>query len=101
MLHVRQETGSKHFNQIKLPAVGFGASRTQGAVAVETCLVALRTGYRMIDTAHAYNNEEEVAQAVMQSGVSRSKVSTHAEAEIAAVVLLRSHMLGRPDHQKI
>lgn len=41
------------------------------AVAVET---ALRSGYRHIDTAHAYGNEKEVGQGIRASGIPRSDI---------------------------
>ncbi|MCA1222978.1 aldo/keto reductase [Streptomyces sp. 8L] len=61
-------------NQVTLPAIGYGVFQTppeQTATAVET---ALKTGYRHIDTAAAYNNERGVGEGVRRSGLDRDEV---------------------------
>ena len=61
-------------NGVTLPALGFGVFQSppeETAAAVET---ALRTGYRHIDTAAAYQNEREVGEGVRRSGLDRSEV---------------------------
>ncbi|CAH0039427.1 unnamed protein product [Clonostachys rhizophaga] len=58
----------------KIPAVGLGTWQSKPnevAVAVET---ALRSGYRHVDTAHAYGNEKEVGQGIRASGIPRSDI---------------------------
>ncbi|MBN8470145.1 aldo/keto reductase [Corallococcus exiguus] len=57
-----------------IPPMGFGTwplTGDEAAVAVET---ALRTGYRLIDTAARYDNEEDVGRGLHASGVPRSEV---------------------------
>ena len=57
-----------------IPAVGLGVWQTppeDTSLAVES---ALRTGYRHIDTAAAYQNETEVGQALRNSGVAREDI---------------------------
>lgn len=61
-------------NGISMPMLGFGVyqvppEQTEAAVAG-----ALQNGYRLIDTAAAYMNEEAVGRAVKQSGVPRDEV---------------------------
>src|SRR5512132_211895 len=61
-------------NGIALPALGFGVFQSppeETTAAVET---ALRDGYRLIDTAAAYDNEREVGEGIRRSGVDRDEV---------------------------
>ncbi|MCX5395535.1 aldo/keto reductase [Streptomyces sp. NBC_00102] len=61
-------------NGVTLPAIGFGVFQTppeETASAVET---ALRTGYRHIDTAAAYNNESGVGEGLRRSKLDRDEV---------------------------
>ena len=62
-------------NGVEMPRFGLGTF-LQGSneVCKQSCLTALRTGYRHIDTAHAYNDEEGVGQAVKESGIPRSEI---------------------------
>ena len=49
----------------RIPCVGFGTWQTpDGVVAYESVLAALKCGYRHIDTATAYGNEESVGKAI-------------------------------------
>lgn len=53
-------------NGVKIPVVGFGTWQTpSGDVAYQAVLDALKAGYRHIDTAAAYGNEESVGKASM------------------------------------
>ncbi len=62
-------------NGVKIPAVGLGVFRVNDAkVAYETVKSALSVGYRHIDTAMIYGNEEAVGQAIKDSGVSRHEI---------------------------
>ena len=58
----------------KMPILGFGTWQLRGSSAVNAVLRALEVGYRHIDTATAYGNEEQVGQAVAQSGVRREDI---------------------------
>jgi len=59
-------------NGTKIPIVGFGTWQTpDGQVAYDSVLPALKAGYRHIDTAAAYGNEESVGKAIADSGVAR------------------------------
>lgn len=59
---------------VRLPALGFGTWQLTGATAYEAVRDALEIGYRQIDTARAYRNEEEVGRALRDSGVARDDV---------------------------
>lgn len=61
-------------NGVKMPMLGFGTFLLNGAECEESVLTALRGGYRMIDTAEAYGNEEAVGNAVVKSGVPREEL---------------------------
>ncbi len=58
-----------------IPAVGFGVFLIPGGgPAYEAAAAALRAGYRHIDTAAAYFNEEDVGRAVRDSGIPRGEI---------------------------
>ena len=62
-------------NGVKIPCIGFGTWQTpNGDVAVSSVLSALEAGYRHIDTAQGYGNEESVGIAVKQSGIDRKEL---------------------------
>ena len=54
-------------NGIPMPMLGFGTFLMNGAQCEESVLAALRSGYRMIDTAEAYGNEEAVGRAIAKA----------------------------------
>lgn len=58
----------------KVPSLGFGTWQLSGADAREATRHALEIGYRQIDTAQAYENEEEVGRGIAESGVAREDV---------------------------
>lgn len=58
----------------KMPTLGLGTWQARGRSAVGAALRALEVGYRHIDTATAYGNEEQVGQAVAESGVPREEI---------------------------
>lgn len=62
-------------NGIVMPLVGFGVYQIPDPEQCEEAVVqALQAGYRMIDTAAAYENEEFVGRAIKRSGVPRSEI---------------------------
>lgn len=62
-------------NGVKIPVVGFGTGQTpDGEVAEKSVLAALNSGYRHIDTAAAYGNEESVGRAIKKSGIRRDEL---------------------------
>jgi len=58
----------------KMPILGLGTWQLRGSSAVNSVLRALEVGYRHIDTATVYGNEDEVGQAVADSGVRREDI---------------------------
>ena len=61
-------------NGVKMPQLGYGVYQVEPAEAKRCVSDALAVGYRMVDTAQAYANEEGVGQAVKESGIPRSEV---------------------------
>jgi 2,5-diketo-D-gluconate reductase A len=61
-------------NGVEMPALGLGvflSPRDRTAEAVET---AIESGYRLFDTAAAYNNERQVGEGIRRSGIDRADV---------------------------
>lgn len=62
-------------NGIKMPMEGFGVFQVPDASQCEQAVAdAIQAGYRLIDTAAAYGNEEAVGRAVRESGVPREEL---------------------------
>ena len=62
-------------NGVSMPPVGYGVFRMTDETACEEAVVeAIRAGYRLIDTAAAYGNEEAVGRAIRRSGVPREEL---------------------------
>lgn len=62
-------------NGISMPLEGFGVFQiTDSRECEEVTWGALKAGYRMIDTAAAYGNEEAVGRAIRKSGIPREKI---------------------------
>lgn len=59
---------------IPIPLVGFGTWRLRGAEGYRAVAHALQVGYRHVDTATAYGNEQVVGRAVADSGLDRADV---------------------------
>lgn len=59
-------------NGVTIPILGFGLFKLDKDInAEEAALTALQTGYRMLDTATVYRNEEAVGSAIKKSGLKR------------------------------
>lgn len=59
----------------KIPAVGFGVFLIENnGPTYDTVKIALKAGYRHIDTAAAYFNESDVGKAIKDSGISREEI---------------------------
>lgn len=62
-------------NGIEMPQIGFGVYQIDDLqVCEEAVLHAIQTGYRLIDTAAVYQNEEAVGRAIKRSGVPREEL---------------------------
>lgn len=64
----------KLYNGVEIPANGFGVYQVNKEDCKESVLTALKTGYRHIDTAQSYFNEEEVGAALKESDVPRNEI---------------------------
>ncbi|EJL85769.1 aldo/keto reductase, diketogulonate reductase [Herbaspirillum sp. CF444] len=59
----------------KMPILGFGVFQIPDAQQCERCVIdAIETGYRLIDTAASYLNEEAVGQGIKHSGIAREEL---------------------------
>jgi len=77
----RSDTGIKIMqtillnNGVEMPLLGFGVFQVTNPGECENAVVeAIRTGYRLIDTAASYGNEVEVGKAIKRSGVAREEL---------------------------
>jgi len=62
-------------NGVTMPRLGFGVFKVQeGQEVINSVKTAIETGYRAIDTAAIYQNEEGVGQAIRKSGVPREQL---------------------------
>src|SRR3954471_10011188 len=62
-------------NGLEMPILGFGAFQMTDLEECERCVVdAIKTGYRLIDTAASYGNEEAVGRAIKRGGVPRQEL---------------------------
>ena len=61
-------------NGVKMPKLGYGVYQVDPAECERCVLDAISVGYRSIDTAQAYNNEEGVGAAIAKCGVPREEL---------------------------
>ena len=74
MANSLQDTTTLH-NGVKMPWFGLGVFKVkEGSEVVESVKAALKNGYKSIDTAAVYKNEEGVGQALKEAGVPREEL---------------------------
>jgi len=62
-------------NGVEMPILGFGVYQIEDPVNCEKCVNdAFEIGYRLIDTAAIYKNEEPVGRAIKSSGIPREEL---------------------------
>jgi 2,5-diketo-D-gluconate reductase A len=61
-------------NGITMPMLGFGTNTLHGPVCVQSVSDAISVGYRLIDTATVYRNEEYVGEGIKKSGLNREEL---------------------------
>ncbi|MBD5316077.1 MAG: aldo/keto reductase [Bacteroides sp.] len=61
-------------NGVRMPQIGYGVYQVDPAECEKCVNDALKVGYRMIDTAQAYHNEEGVGAAIAKSGIFRNEL---------------------------
>ncbi|SDL95294.1 2,5-diketo-D-gluconate reductase A [Franzmannia pantelleriensis] len=59
---------------VKIPALGYGLWQVPPEQSAELVSRALQTGYRLLDTAEAYYNEQGVGKGIRDSGVAREEI---------------------------
>lgn len=63
-----------HANGASMPCIGLGTWQSSGDEGARAVAAALKMGYRHVDTAAAYGNEEQVGEALHASGVPRAEI---------------------------
>lgn len=89
----------------EMPIVGLGTYSLLGEVCVNSVVSALQSGFRKIDTANMYHNEESVGEGVRKSGIPREEIfvctklypNQYADAENAIDLALEKLGLGYID----
>ena len=61
-------------NGVEIPCVGYGTYKTDPAATATAVTAAIQAGYRHIDTAMVYRNEEGVGQGIKAAGVDRKEL---------------------------
>lgn len=62
-------------NGVEIPPIGFGVFRMENLEECEKATIeAIKAGYRLIDTAAAYKNEEAVGRAIKNCGIPRDEL---------------------------
>lgn len=61
-------------NGLRLPKVGYGTYKTEGKEGIRVVTQALEAGYRLLDTASFYGNEEAVGEGIRRSGIPREEL---------------------------
>jgi 2,5-diketo-D-gluconate reductase A len=61
-------------NGVIMPFLGFGTYSLRGDICVESVHQAILSGYRLIDTATIYGNEEFVGKGIKKSGINRAEL---------------------------
>ena len=61
-------------NGVVMPQLGLGTAPDTGTQPADAVVHALQHGYRLIDTATMYNNEQRIAGAIVKSGVPRGEL---------------------------
>lgn len=62
------------YNGVKMPILGYGVYQVTQEECERCVLDALQVGYRSIDTAQSYFNEEQVGRAIVRSGIPRDEI---------------------------
>ena len=69
-------------NGVEMPMEGFGVFQIPQETCEEAVRTAIDTGYRLIDTASSYQNEEAVGKAIQTCGVPREELFVTTKAYI-------------------
>jgi 2,5-diketo-D-gluconate reductase A len=81
-------------NGMKMPILGYGVFQIADAAECERCVVdAVQAGYRLIDTAASYKNEEATGRGLKRCGVPATSFSSPASCGLR---MLAMNVLERP-----
>lgn len=61
-------------NGVEMPMFGLGTNLANGTECIDSILTAIDVGYRLIDTAEMYGNEEAIGEAIAKCGVPRTEI---------------------------
>lgn len=61
-------------NGVEMPTLGYGTFLNNGSDCEKSVCTAIKVGYRLIDTAEAYGNEEQVGNGIKSSGIDRKEL---------------------------
>ena len=61
-------------NGVKMPCIGLGTWQTDHETTINAVVSAVKSGYRLIDTAAAYGNEASVGTGIRESGIDRKDI---------------------------
>lgn len=61
-------------NGYKVPKIGYGTFQLKPDEVYDNVSMALKNGYRLIDTAASYQNEKAIGQAIQDSGIDRKEI---------------------------
>ena len=75
-------------NGVKMPILGYGVYQTPPEDTERCVLEAIQTGYRSIDTAQAYGNEEGVGNAIEKCGLPRELIFFSSISHLATITEL-------------
>ena len=74
-MELKIDTRTKLNSGTEIPVFGFGTYQLTGEKRIKLAVTAaLESGYRLIDTAQMYGNEEYVGEAIRQSGIPREEI---------------------------
>lgn len=79
-------------NGIKIPSIGIGTFMLNSIDAENSFYKALKTGYKLIDTANSYINERGVGRGIKETGISREEILNKCEI-IPQVAQVECHLL--------
>ena len=77
-------------NGVEMPILGFGVFQIPAGETEQTVPHALAAGYRALDTAASYGNEEAVGRAIADSGIPREELF------ITTKMWIQQHRRGQP-----
>lgn len=72
-------------NGMSIPQLGFGTWKLTGDTARDSVTAAVKSGYRMIDTAQGYGNEAEVWAGIAASGIAREELAISTKVSTGAM----------------